>query len=180
MTGSVKIYPTVQKMLIKNHFMFFTVFCVFVWKHNHQVHAFWCQTTSYPCYYQCFSVVMVTSHSAGEVATAFLTSSKKSFLPHTVIGIEMHAFFKCLTKYICFFLFLNQNIWECSGSVAECLTRDRVATGSSFTALCPSVRHIYPSLILVQHRKTCPYITERLLMGHKNQNKQTTITYVFF
>ena len=35
--------------------------------------------------------------------------------------------------------------------------------------------HINPSLVLVQHRNTRPYITERLLMGRKesNQTKQT-------
>ena len=33
-------------------------------------------------------------------------------------------------------------------------------------------RHIYPSSILVQHRKTRPYINERLLMGRKKSNKQ--------
>ena len=34
-------------------------------------------------------------------------------------------------------------------------------------------KNINPSLVLVQPRKTCPYITERLLMGRKesNQNK---------
>ena len=62
--------------------------------------------------------------------------------------------------------------------VVECLTRDRGAAGSSLTgvtALCPWARHINPSLVLVQLRKTCPYITERLLMGRKesNQIKQT-------
>ena len=36
-------------------------------------------------------------------------------------------------------------------------------------------RHIYPSWVLVQPRKTCPCLTERLLMGRKksNQIKQT-------
>ena len=29
----------------------------------------------------------------------------------------------------------------------------------------------YPSLVLVQPRKTCPYITERLLMGRKESNQ---------
>ena len=29
----------------------------------------------------------------------------------------------------------------------------------------------YPSLVLVQPRKTCPYITERLLVGHKESNQ---------
>ena len=59
---------------------------------------------------------------------------------------------------------------ECSGSVLECLTRDPGAAGLSLTgitALCPSARHI----VLVQPRKTCPFITERLLMGHKESNQ---------
>ena len=40
-------------------------------------------------------------------------------------------------------------------------------------------KNINPSLVLVQPRKTCPFITERLLMGRKvsNQtNKQTKAT----
>ena len=63
---------------------------------------------------------------------------------------------------------------EHSGSVVECLTRDREAVGLSITgltALCPSARQINPSLELVQPRKTCPYITERLLMGCKESNQ---------
>ena len=34
-------------------------------------------------------------------------------------------------------------------------------------------KNINPSLVLVQPRKTCPFITERLLMGCKESNKQT-------
>ena len=59
-------------------------------------------------------------------------------------------------------------------SVVECLTGDRGAAGSSLTGitvLCPWARHIYPSLVLVQPRKTLPYITERLLMGRKESNQ---------
>ena len=68
---------------------------------------------------------------------------------------------------------------ERSGSVVECLTRDRRAAGSSLTGvtvLCPWARHINPSLVLVQPRKTRPFITERLLMGRNesNQTKQKT------
>ena len=64
-------------------------------------------------------------------------------------------------------------IQEGSGSVVECLTRDREAAGSSltgFTVMCPWARHIDASLVLVQPRKTCPYITEKLLMGRKESN----------
>ena len=55
--------------------------------------------------------------------------------------------------------FNKRCIRERSGSVVECLTRDRRAAGSSLTgvtALCPWARHIYPSLVLVQPRKTRP------------------------
>ena len=63
---------------------------------------------------------------------------------------------------------------ERSGLVVECLTRDRGAAGSNLTgvtALCPSARHINPSLVLVQPRKTRSYITERLLMERKESNQ---------
>ena len=32
-------------------------------------------------------------------------------------------------------------------------------------------KNINPSLVLVQPRKTCPFITERLLMGNKESNQ---------
>ena len=59
-------------------------------------------------------------------------------------------------------------------SVVECLTRVRGAAGWSLTgvtALCPWARQVNPSLVLVQPRKTCPFITERLLMGRKESNQ---------
>ena len=68
----------------------------------------------------------------------------------------------------------NYVCWERSGSVVECLTRDREAAGASLTgvtALCPWARQFNPSLVLVQPRKTRPYIPERLLMSRKNSNQ---------
>ena len=41
-------------------------------------------------------------------------------------------------------------------------------------------KNINPSLVLVQPRKTRPYITERLLMGRKESNKQTNKTKLLF
>ena len=72
---------------------------------------------------------------------------------------------------------LEQSLRERSGSVVECLTPDRRAPGSSLTgvtALWSLSKTHYPSLVLVQHRKTRPCLTERLLMGRKesNQTKQ--------
>ena len=69
-----------------------------------------------------------------------------------------------------------------SGSVVECLTRYRGAKCLSLicvTVLCPWARHINSSLVLVQPRKTCPYITERLLIGRKVSN-QTKIKYIWY
>ena len=54
------------------------------------------------------------------------------------------------------------------------LTGDQGAAGLSLTgviALCPLAKHIYFSLVLVHPRKTCPFITERWLMGRKISNQ---------
>ena len=50
---------------------------------------------------------------------------------------------------------------------------ERPRVGASLASLrCgPWARHIYPSLVLVQPRKTRPCLTERLLMGHKESNQ---------
>ena len=63
---------------------------------------------------------------------------------------------------------------ERSGSVVECLTLDRGAAGSSLNSIISVVslsKNINPSLVLVQPRKTHPFITERLLMGRKESNQ---------
>ena len=57
---------------------------------------------------------------------------------------------------------------EGSGSVVECLTRDRRTAGlrlNGVTALCPWARHINPSLVMIQARKTRPDVNERLSTG---------------
>ena len=63
-----------------------------------------------------------------------------------------------------------------SGSVVECLTRDRGARGlephrGHCVVILEQDTVIYPSLVLVHPRKTRPYITERLLMGRKESNQ---------
>ena len=58
--------------------------------------------------------------------------------------------------------------------MVECLTRDRGAAGSSLTsvtALWFLGKRIYPSLVLVQPRKTRPCLNEKLLMGLKESNQ---------
>ena len=73
-------------------------------------------------------------------------------------------------------------LWKHSGSVVECLIRDRGVAGWSLigvTVLCLWARHVYPCLVLVQPRKTRPHITEKMLTGtyrielNKQTNKQT-------
>ena len=55
------------------------------------------------------------------------------------------------------------------------LQTERPWVWASLASLCcgPWARHIYPSLVLVQPRKTCSFITERLWWHIKNQIKQT-------
>ena len=62
-----------------------------------------------------------------------------------------------------------------SGRVLDLRLRGCVSSLIGVAVLCPSARHIYPSLVLVQSRKTHPCLTERLLIVHKesNQTKQT-------
>ena len=56
------------------------------------------------------------------------------------------------------------NMWERSGSVVECL------------CVVSLSKNINPSLVLVQPRKTRPFITERLLMGRKESNQTNNQT----
>ena len=75
-----------------------------------------------------------------------------------------------------------------SGRVLDSRPRCRGLTTTGVTALwslskvSKGARHIYPSLVLVQPRKTHPCLTERLLMGRKESNqtnKQTKPIYLF-
>ena len=73
--------------------------------------------------------------------------------------------------------------WEHSGSVVECLTQDwgaAVLSLTGVTGLCPWVRNINPSLVLVQPRKTGSYITERLLMWRKESNQTDSAQSVYW
>ena len=57
------------------------------------------------------------------------------------------------------------------------LARDMQASKRVYKQKC--LINYYPSLVLVQPRKTSPYITGILLIGRKesNQNKQTNKSY---
>ena len=61
--------------------------------------------------------------------------------------------------------------WEPSGSVVECLTLDSGFEPHQPLCVVSFSKNINPCLVLVQPRKTRPYITERLLMGRKESNQ---------
>ena len=65
-------------------------------------------------------------------------------------------------------------MWERSGSVVECLTRDRGFEPHRCRCAVSLSKNINPSIELVQPRKTRPFISKRLLMGRK-ESKQTNI-----
>ena len=70
----------------------------------------------------------------------------------------------------------------CSGSVVECLTRDEGAQTRASTASLHCVL-AQDTFILAKYwfqpRKTCPFITERLLMGRKESNQTKNQTVYF-
>ena len=73
----------------------------------------------------------------------------------------------------------NPVLWNMRGVGAQWLSGRVLDTRPKGRGLEPHWRHcvvslsknIDPSLVLVQPRKTCPFITERLLMGHKESNQ---------
>ena len=75
------------------------------------------------------------------------------------------------TKFYCkrvdhfFILYLIFTVWKIIFATVDSKIDDGVLCG-------PWARHIYPSLVLVQPRKTHPCLTERSLMGRK-ASKQT-------
>ena len=64
---------------------------------------------------------------------------------------------------------------ELSGRVLDSRLRSHWSKPHRRHCVVSLSMNIYPSLVLVQPRKTNPFITERLLMGHKesNQTKQS-------
>ena len=56
-------------------------------------------------------------------------------------------------------------------AVVECMTRDQGLEPHRHHCVVSLSKNINPSLVLVQPRKTRPFITERLLMGRKESNQ---------
>ena len=75
---------------------------------------------------------------------------------------------------------LPKGIQWLSGRVLGSRSRGRGFESHRRHCIVSLSKNINPSLVLVQPRKTCPFITERLLMERKesNQTKQTLFAYV--
>ena len=71
------------------------------------------------------------------------------------------------------FLIRNEEAQWLSGRVLD--SRPKVRASPASLRCGPWARHIYPSLLLVQPRKTRPYITERSLTGRKESNQTKMI-----
>ena len=62
-----------------------------------------------------------------------------------------------------------------SGRVLDLRPRGRRIEPHGCNCVVSMSKNINPSLVLVQHRKTHPFITERLLMGGKESNQTNKI-----
>ena len=73
--------------------------------------------------------------------------------------------------------FFKPTWWERSGRVLD--SRPGIRASQASLHCGPWAIHIYPSLVLVQPRKTCPLacLTERLLMGRKESNKKKKLLF---
>ena len=72
----------------------------------------------------------------------------------------------------CYILNTNVGAQWLSGRVPDSRPRGRRFQPHRRHCVVSLSKTINPSLVLVQPRKTLPYITERMLMGRKESNKQ--------
>ena len=101
-----------------------------------------------------------------------ITFLKPTLLQQSIIMAQMTALQHNL-QFCC--SWKHQHLRERSGSMVECLARDRGAGGSSLTGV--TVLWSLSKTYLVQPRKTRPCLTERLLMGRKESNQTNQHLY---
>ena len=75
-------------------------------------------------------------------------------------------------KILVLYRLVNNYGWGLSGKVLASRPRDRGLEPHRRHCVVSLNKKINPCLVLVQPRKTHPFITERLLMGRKESNKQ--------
>ena len=78
---------------------------------------------------------------------------------------------------------INNSVWERSGSILECLTRDQskrlLVRASPASLFCVLEQDINPCLVLVQPRTTRPDITEKCSLGHNESNQSIKVRVVY-
>ena len=79
---------------------------------------------------------------------------------------------------VIFYLLLHKGAQWLSGRVLDLRPKGRGFEPHRRHCVVSLSKNMNPSLVLVQPRKTRPYITERLLMGRKESN-QTNKTYFY-
>ena len=84
-------------------------------------------------------------------------------------------FFKTFVLSIFEWLFLDKGVQWLSGRVLDLRPRACGFKPHRRHCVVSLSKNINPSFVLVQPRKTCLFITERLLMGHKESNQTKTI-----
>ena len=65
---------------------------------------------------------------------------------------------------------MSEQYWGCSDKKSEA----NFSPAETLQCVVSLSKNINPSLVLVQPRKTRPFITERLLVGHKESNQTKT------
>ena len=84
-------------------------------------------------------------------------------------SFNISPYFLLFNSYQAFSLHWSKGAKWLRGRVLDSRLRDQASLAS--LGCGPRARHIYPSLVLVQPRKTCPCLNERLLMGRKESNQ---------
>ena len=75
------------------------------------------------------------------------------------------------------YMFVGGAQWL-SGRVLDLRQRGRGFEPHQRHCVVSLSKNIHPSLVLVQPRKTCPFITERLSMGRKESNQTNKYMFV--
>ena len=89
--------------------------------------------------------------------------------------------FNLLFGWLFYFYFFEIHIQIHSGRVLNLRPRGRGFKPHQRHWVVSLSKNINPGLVLVQPKKTCPFITERLLMGRKESNQTNkTIPSLFY
>ena len=83
---------------------------------------------------------------------------------NVVFFLHLLHIFKCINPD-------KEILWELSGRVLYSGPKGRRFEPYQRHCVVSLSKNINPSLVLVQPRKTCPFITEKLLMGRKESNQ---------